>query len=120
MPYIRLELNQYLSDSERLTLAQKAADLVGSLPGKLASRTMVNIASNCDLYLNGQDRALAFVEVRMFNQAEQQDKTTLVERLFALLEGDYSIAREDAFMNVIELPSWGKNGSLSFSDNWMK
>ena len=81
---------------------------------------MVNIASNCDLYLNGQDRALAFVEVRMFNQAEQQDKTALVERLFELLEGDYSIAREDVFMNVIELPCWGKNGSLSYSENWVK
>lgn len=120
MPYIRLELNRYLSDSERLTLAQKAAELVGRLPGKLASRTMVNIASHCDLYLNGQDRALAFVEVRMFNQAEQQDKTELVERLFELLEAEFSIAREDAFMNVIELPSWGKNGSLSYSENWTK
>lgn len=120
MPYIRLELNQYLSDSERMTLAQKASELVGNLPGKLAKRTMVSIQTQSDLYLDGQDRALAFVEVRMFNQAEQNDKTALVERLFALLESDLSIAREDAFMNVIELPSWGKNGSLSYSDNWVK
>ena len=120
MPYIRLELNQYLSDSERMTLAQKASELVGNLPGKLAKRTMVSIQPQSDLYLDGQDRALAFVEVRMFNQAEQNDKTALVERLFVLLESDLSIAREDAFMNVIELPSWGKNGSLSYSDNWVK
>lgn len=120
MPYIRLELNLYLSDSERMTLAQKASELVGNLPGKLAKRTMVSIQTQSDLYLDGQDRALAFVEVRIFNQAEQNDKTALVERLFALLESDLSIAREDAFMNVIELPSWGKNGSLSYSDNWVK
>ena len=120
MPYIRLELNQYLSDSERFSLAQKAAELVGSLPGKLAKRTMVSIQPQSDLYLDGQDRALAFVEVRMFNQAEQKHKTELVERLFDLLEKDLSIAREDAFMNVIELPSWGKNGSLSYSEHWVK
>ena len=120
MPYIRLELNQYLSDSERFSLAQKAAELVGSLPGKLARRTMVSIQPQSDLYLDGQDRALAFVEVRMLNQSEQKHKTELVERLFDLLEKDLSIAREDAFMNVIELPSWGKNGSLSYSENWVK
>ncbi len=120
MPYIRMEFNQYLSDSERFTLAQKAAELVGSLPGKLAKRTMVSIQPQSDLYLDGQDRALAFVEVRMFNQAEQKNKTALVEKLFALLEKDLSIAREDAYMNVIELPAWGKNGSLYYSENWVK
>ncbi len=118
MPYIRFELNQHLSQREELALAEKAAEAVTVIPGKCADKTMINVATECSIYFHGADRSMAFVEIRLFNQAEREQKTALVESLFSLLGSEFNIAADDIYMNVTEMSSWGKAGSLAYSETW--
>ncbi|NLI55358.1 MAG: hypothetical protein GX417_13745 [Clostridiales bacterium] len=118
MPYIRFELNQKLSQQDKLAFAAKAAESVAVIPGKRADRTMVNVTTECALHFHGSDRAIAFVEIRLFGQSEREQKTALAEQLASLLGAELNIAADDIYMNMIEMPSWGKSGSLAFSETW--
>ncbi len=118
MPYIRFELNQQLPEQDRFSLAKKAAESVAVIPGKRADRTMVNVTTECTLLFHGSDRAIAFVEIRLFGQSEREQKTALAEQLASLLGKELNIAADDIYMNMIEMPSWGKSGSLAFHEAW--
>ncbi len=118
MPYIRFELNQHLPEQDKISLAKKAAESVAVIPGKRADRTMVNVTTDCTFHFHGSDRAIAFVEIRLFGQCEREQKTALAEQLAAVLSKELNISKDDIYMNMIEMSSWGKSGSLSFAESW--
>lgn len=118
MPYIRFELNQDLPQDKKMAIARGAAQSVTVIPGKVADRTMAHVSDRCSFYFHGSDRPIAFVEIRLFNKAEKQHKKALAESLYSVLDRELEIAKDDVYMNFIELSAWGKDGSLTFSENW--
>jgi phenylpyruvate tautomerase PptA (4-oxalocrotonate tautomerase family) len=118
MPYIRFEVNQDLSQEKKAMIGRGAAQGVTVIPGKIADRTMVHVSDRCGFYFHGSDRPIAFVEIRLFNKAEKKHKKALAESLYLVLDRELGIAKDDVYMNIIELSSWGKDGSLIFSENW--
>ncbi len=77
MPYIRFELNQDLPQEKRAMIGRGAAQSATVIPGKIADRTMVHVSDRCGFYFHGSDRPIAFVEIRLFNKAENNIRKRL-------------------------------------------
>ncbi len=113
MPYINVTVAQKLLPQQKELIKAEMGRLISLIPTKSESVTMVHIEDGCTLYKGGKMLENgAFVEVRLLGKYPQQNKEALTEAMFQSFEKLLGVSAVDMYTNIIELESWGYNGSM--------
>lgn len=114
MPYICVNTPAKMSDSQKVELKTRIGEKISIINGKVEARLMVQVNDECDLFFAGeQSDEIAFVEIRLFRQAEFCEKQKFIETVFDILNDMMSINKAKSFMSVTEHLEWGSNGTLA-------
>lgn len=112
MPFIHVSLSVQISQEKKQILAEQIGHLIAQIPGKTYEKTMIRIDDGCDIYRAGQKADLVFLETRLYQVSEMEDKKQYIKQLFDLVQKELGISKTDAYFNIIELDHWGSRGDF--------
>lgn len=113
MPYIELKTTASLSDTKKNELKTELGKIITQIPGKTEAVTMIGLQGNYDLYLGGKNLDPgAYVEVKMYKEADFESKAAVTEDIFQLLESSLGIEKDNIYVTYFEQQVWGAKGSL--------
>jgi len=70
MPYLLIQTNQSMDDSQRRKLIQQSSTLVSGILGKSENYVMVAIQSSVPMVFAGNDQPLAFLQLKSLGLSE--------------------------------------------------
>ena len=70
MPYLLIQTNQSMDDTQRHKLMQKSSRLVADLLGKSENYVMVAIQSSVSMLFAGNDQPLAYLQLKSLGLSE--------------------------------------------------
>ena len=113
MPYIQISTSNSLLPEQKDEIKNRMGELISLIPGKSEAVTMVGITDNFNLYFGGQtlDNG-AFIEVRLFGNAEIKNKESLTTAIFEAMKDLLGTAPENIYLNILEMQNWGTEGKL--------
>lgn len=113
MPFINSKVTVKMDDSKKETVKNELGNLISILPGKSESWLMVGFEDNYTLYFKGEKKEkAAFVEVKIFGNAEKACKNNLTSQICSLFEKELGIPKDSIYVTIEEIDTWGWNGSL--------
>ncbi len=113
MPFIAVRTAQKLMAPQKQALKEGLGQLIALIPGKSEEKLMIGLQDAQDLYFRGEEKdSAAFVEVRLKDKADWDDKAKLTEGIFNLLEKKAGIPKDCAYINIMEFDCWGSRGVL--------
>lgn len=112
MPFINTKTNIAITKDKEEIVKQKLGKAIELIPGKSESWLMVSFEDQCSLYFKGQsDKAIAFVEVKIFGSASKDAYNNLTAGITKILNEELSILPDQIFVKYEEVSNWGWNGS---------
>ncbi|MCL2664445.1 MAG: phenylpyruvate tautomerase MIF-related protein [Defluviitaleaceae bacterium] len=112
MPYIDIKVSAVVGAEKKDGLQKKIGEAISLLPGKTIDNTMLCITDDCSLFMRGKPLEGAFVEIRLYKASPADNKKAFAEKLFKLLEESLGIAPGNIYLNYLEMPDWGANGTI--------
>lgn len=112
MPFVHAHIGMTVTQEKKSELAAMIADHMPLLPGKTRDNTMIEISTERDMFMGGEQRALIFVDIRLYQASPKEAKEAFVETLSAEFEKMLGIPINRQYYNLIELNSWGASGKL--------
>lgn len=112
MPYIGVNVTGTLTEAQKETLKTGFGEKITLIPGKTEKALMVDFSENHTMYFQGDKRALAFVDVRLYKNAAFEDKKRFTEAVFALIHEVTGLPSEDIYLSCGEYDTWGVRGTL--------
>ncbi len=113
MPFVGIKTTKKLTPSQKLTLKAGVGEAIELIPGKLEEKMMMSIEDGLDMFFRGEEReACAFVEVKIKDKAEFEDKAKMTEKIFTLLEDVAGVKKDDTYLCIGEYDEWGSRGVL--------
>lgn len=112
MPFIQVNVSQTLKDTQKEQLKARLGEVITLIPGKTEAVTMIDIADNRTIYMDGKPIDGGFIEVRLYGAAEQANKEAMTEAVFAAMEQLLGIKPQNLYLNIFELNNWGTRGRL--------
>jgi phenylpyruvate tautomerase PptA (4-oxalocrotonate tautomerase family) len=64
------------------------------------------------LYRGGREIPGAFIEIRLYTKADIEPKKRLTKEIFDLFSRELGFKKEEMYLNILELETWGTNGEL--------
>ena len=110
MPYISVNIGKTLSDEDKIKLMEVIASNISILPGETAKNTMINIIDGCNMYINREQKNLAFVDIRVLGSFALEAKDELVVALTKGITDVCNIPTESQYFNIAEMDGWGSRG----------
>lgn len=112
MPYIAVNLTGTLTHEQKIAIKSGLGEKISLIPGKIEKSLMVDISDNHTMFMGGEERSLAFVDVRCYGETEQQYKKAFAEAVFETLQSATDLTESDIYLNHIDLNNWGLRGTL--------
>ncbi len=112
MPCIQTKVNVKISKEKEEILKSRFGKAIELLPGKSESWLMLTFEDNCRMYFKGTDQpGTAFVNVKIFGQADADDFEKLTEVLTTILHEELGISPSRIYIQYEESRYWGWNGN---------
>lgn len=112
MPFINTKTNVTISKDKEEVIKQKLGKAIELIPGKSESWLMLSFEDQRSLYFKGQsDKAIAFVEVKLFGSASKGAYNKLTAAVTDILKEELGIAPDQIYVKYEEVSNWGWNGS---------
>ncbi|WP_312941520.1 phenylpyruvate tautomerase MIF-related protein [Oscillibacter sp.] len=112
MPYIGINISKLLSDPQKDTLKTALGAKISLIPGKSESKLMVDISDGHTMYLAGEKRDLAYVDVKCFGAAEFAHKKTFTEAAFEAIQQTTGLPQDGIYLTYSEFEHWGTQGTM--------
>ena len=113
MPLISVNAVGTLTAQQKDAIKAGLGHAITLIPGKKEKALMVDISDGHALYLGGNPLENgAFVDVRIFKDAEFDDKKAMTEAIFALLEKECGIPANQIYLTFTAHAEWGLRGTL--------
>ena len=111
MPFIKIQTNQRLSESDARALASQASASVAGLLGKPEAYVMVSVESNTVMQFAGNDDPLAYLELKSIGLPQSITASTS-RALCDLIAKETGIAMNRIYIEFTDAPRhmWGWNG----------
>ena len=110
MPYISVNIGKALSDEEKVKLMEAIASDISILPGETAQNSMLNVIDGSSMYINREQKDLAFVDIRVLGPFALEAKDELVVALTKDITDICGIPTESQYCNIVEMDGWGSRG----------
>lgn len=112
MPYIGISTSQTLSEAQKDALKKAMGEKITVIPGKSEAALMVDIADGHAMYLAGEKRELAFLDVRCFGTTEFANKKAFTEAAFQAVQQVTGLPENAIYLTYSEFANWGVKGSM--------
>ena len=112
MPYIGVNLTGTLTDEQKLAIKSGLGEKIGVIPGKVEAALMVDISENHTLFLGGDQRPLAFLDVGCYGTTEFEHKKAFTEAAFEVVQNVTGLTARDIYLTYAEYPNWGTRGTM--------
>ena len=112
MPYIAVNVTGTLTREQKLAIKSGLGEKISIIPGKIEKALMVDISENHTMFMGGEERPLAFVDVRCYGETELQYKTEFTEAVFEILQSATELTARDIYLNHTDFANWGTRGTL--------
>lgn len=109
MPFINSKVTVKITDENKKTLKDGLEQFI-SLLGKSSDWLMLEFEEECELYFRGEDKKVAFVEVKLFGKASSDAYNKLTAAICGLFEEVLGISQDKIFVKYEEVLHWGWNG----------
>lgn len=112
MPFINSVTTIKIDDEKREKLKKELGQIICEIPGKTEKWLMLNFDDGNNMYFHG-DASLdtAFVEVKIFGSATEDEYERLTARICELYNRVLSIPSDRIYVRYEESYHWGWNGS---------
>lgn len=111
MPYLAVHVERTLTAPEKQSLKAAFGQAITVIHGKKERGLMVEICDGRDLYYGGEKCDAAYIDVKIFGQAELDDQKAFVEAAFAVMQ-QAGFDPKKVYITFSGLPHWGVNGTL--------
>lgn len=112
MPYIGISTSKTLSDAQKTALKTVLGEKILVIPGKSEKALMVDIADGHTMFLAGEQRELAFVDVRCYGSTEFVHKKAFTEAAFQAVQQATGLPEDGIYLTYSEFANWGTKGSM--------
>ena len=111
MPYIKFSTSVKLDDVKKDELGAMFSDNIRIIEGKTAEVTMIECEDGNTMWKGGERRNCAFIYVRLFGTAPEDQKQKLTEVFCAKVSEITGAELANIFMNIYESDTWGSRGA---------
>lgn len=112
MPYISISTSKILTEDQKTALKTELGRKISIIPGKAEVRLMVDISDGHDMYLAGEKRDLAYLDVRGYGSSELADKKAFTEAVFVAVQEITGLPQNGIYLTYTEFANWGTLGSM--------
>lgn len=112
MPYIGVNVSQTLSKDQKDAIKAGLGEKIGLIPGKKEAQLMIDISDGHTMYFSGEERPLAYLDVKCFGTTEFANKKAYTEAAFAVIAAATGLADTDIYLTYSEFANWGTRGSM--------
>jgi phenylpyruvate tautomerase PptA (4-oxalocrotonate tautomerase family) len=112
MPYIAVNTVQKLSEEKQEKLKAELGRLISIIPTKTEAGLLIDFSGDRVFYKAGAKVNGAFVEIRLYHQADFEPKKKLTEEVFELFSRELGIDKAHMYLNILEFDNWGGGGTL--------
>ncbi|WP_312281935.1 phenylpyruvate tautomerase MIF-related protein [Oscillibacter sp.] len=112
MPYIGINTSKRLSDTQKDTLKTALGEKISLIPGKTERMLMVDISDGRTMYLAGEQRDLAYVDVKCFGSAEFAHRKAFTEAAFEVVQQTTRLPQDGIYLTYSEFENWGMQGTM--------
>lgn len=112
MPYISISTSKTLSDAQKDALKSALGQAIAVIPGKDESRLMVDISDGHTMYLAGEKRELAYLDVKCYGATELAAKKAFTEAAFAAVQQTTGLPENGIYLTCSDFANWGTLGSM--------
>lgn len=112
MPYIAINTSKPLSEAQKDELKTALGEKITVIPGKSESRLMVDISDNHTMYLAGEKRELAYVDVKCYGATEFENQKAFTEVVFEIVQRVTGLPQNGIYLTYSEFANWGTLGSM--------
>lgn len=110
MPYIETTVTCSVSDEKRKRIKERLGKAIELIPGKTERFLMLAFNDNKKMYFAGTDEATAFVEVKIFGAANEQEYNALTAEITEIYADELGISPSRLYVKYEECYHWGWNG----------
>jgi len=113
MPFINVNTTKKIDGKKRETIKKKLGELISIIPGKSEEVLMIKFDDGSCIYYSGslKDNA-AYVDIRIHGSATKEQKTELIEEVFAAFKEQLGTDEKDMFVTISEFGNWGFQGTM--------
>ena len=112
MPYIGINTSKILSDGQKEELKTALGEKLTIIPGKSESKLMVDISDGHTMYFAGEERELAYVDVKCYGTTEFENKKAFTEAAFEVVQKATGLPQDGIYLSYSEFENWGTMGSM--------
>lgn len=112
MPYIAVNVSGTLTDEQKLAIKTGLGEKISVIPGKIEKALMIDISENHTLFMGGDQRPLAFLDVRCYGETEFQYKKAFTEAAFEVLQSATGLTERDIYLTHTDFANWGTRGTM--------
>lgn len=112
MPYIGVNVSKTLTQQQKDAIKSGLGERISIIPGKSEAALMVDISDGHTMYLAGEQRELAYLDVKCYGSTEMQYKKAFTEAAFALIEQVVGLTEKDIYLTHTDFANWGTRGSM--------
>lgn len=112
MPFINSKVSIKMTGAQKEAVKTRMGKAIAAIPGKSEGWLMAGFDDDYSLYFKGnQDAPTAFIEVKIYGSASDEDYNRLTGLLSKIFEEELGISRERIYVSYQEIQNWGWNGS---------
>ena len=112
MPYIGINVTGSLTEKQKNTIKNGLGEKISLIPGKNESRLMIDFSENHTLYMAGNRRPLAFIDVRCYGKTEFENNKAFTEAALTLIQETLGLEPGDLYLTLTEFEHWGVMGTM--------
>ncbi len=112
MPYIQINTSRELSDDQKVRIKSALGEKLPLIPGKVEASLMVAISGQYTMFMGGEQRDAAFVDVRCFRKTDPEAKKVFTAAVFDIMCQIAGIEPEMVYLNFSDHAVWGARGKL--------
>ena len=110
MPCIQMSTNQNVSNEKKEVLKTRFGQAIELIPGKSEKWLMCVFHPTWEMWFQGRQERLAFLEVGIYGQPKEDSLNRLTEELMEIISSELAIAKEHIYIKYAMTPCWGWNG----------
>lgn len=112
MPYIALNTSLDLTEAQKTAIKTAFGQHITLIQGKEERLLMIDIACNHSMYFAGEQRDLAFVQLKCYGEIDFAYKKLFTEAVFKTLMEETILGVHDIYVNCADEMVWGTRGTL--------
>ena len=111
MPFINTKASVAIPSEKREIIKKRFGEAISLIPGKSENWLMLGFEEYVHMYFAGDNsKPTAFVEVKIFGEADEADLNRLTAAVTTILNDELSIPKDRIYVKYELCSHWGWNG----------